>query len=130
MHFVSTYEEARTLVDLALVFSISNCGCRERRGACGRSKHELCLLFAEREASGSGKHAIGRAEAEAVLAYAREHALVARPYRDDATRTRVEGVCFCCDDCCSYFLDRSEVCDRGASVERTDLDACKHGHGG
>ncbi len=124
MHIVATHEEARALVDGASFFAVSNCGCRESRGGCARSKPDMCLMLVDREPSGSGKRTIGRDEVLAHLAYAHEHRLVARPYRDDATRTRVEGICFCCDDCCGYFRDMTEACERGSQIEHTNLAAC------
>jgi heterodisulfide reductase subunit A-like polyferredoxin len=55
---------------------------------------------------------------------AEEGGLVARPFRDEEERVRTEGICFCCDDCCAYFLDPTEVCDRGDLIETTGRDEC------
>lgn len=123
VHHVSTFAEARALVDAAPSFALSHCGCRERKGGCDRSKTMVCLQFGDREATGSGRHPIAREEALAHLDYARKQLLIPRPFKDEATRTVVEGICFCCDDCCSYFVE-GEACDQGALVERTDLDRC------
>lgn len=37
IHYVCTHEEAERLIRTSSWFSISNCGCRESRGTCGRS---------------------------------------------------------------------------------------------
>jgi Pyruvate/2-oxoacid:ferredoxin oxidoreductase delta subunit len=126
MHFVSTHTEARTLIDDHERFWVSNCGCREARGGCARSRVDVCLIFVEQDGgSGSYRRAITRVEAEAVLRTAGDRHLVARPFRDVHTGA-CEGICFCCDDCCGYFRDPAEACDKGAFIESTHLDTCTH----
>lgn len=123
MHVVCTFEEAEAIMDAADRFFVGKCGCRENRGGCGRSHSEVCLTLNEAaEGSIPDKRPISREHAEAILREAREHRLVPRPFRDSAGR--IEGICFCCDDCCSYFLNREEPCDKGCYTEETDLDAC------
>ena len=57
--------------------------------------------------------------------FAKAEDLVPRPFRDEATHTNLEGICFCCDDCCSYFIpDDPPPCDKGQSIESTDMDLC------
>lgn len=124
VHYVCTHEEARTLVRDAAAFWVSNCGCRERKGGCARSRLDVCLMFEDMEATGSGKRPLSRAEAEKLQAGAEADGLVARPFRNAGGGTA--GICFCCDDCCSYFLDRHEVCDKGAMISSTDPDVCTH----
>jgi ferredoxin len=126
MHYVCTHATARRLVDEQRRFWVSNCGCREQRGSCTRSRMDVCLMFTESDqGSGSGLHAVTRAEVEAILREAAEKRLVARPFRD-ATRTATDGICFCCDDCCGYFLDAEEICDPGEQIQQTDLSLCTH----
>jgi NAD-dependent dihydropyrimidine dehydrogenase PreA subunit len=74
--------------------------------------------------SGSGLKEISRAEVEEILSEAREKHLVPRPFRNQSDKTKADGICFCCDDCCGYFLDAEAVCDRGSLVERTDMERC------
>jgi len=124
MHYVCTHERAAELIAKRSRFWVSNCGCRESRGQCARSRMDVCLMFYEGEfASGSGKHEIGRADAEAILDEARTKHLVARPWRNEA-RSATDGICFCCDDCCGYFLDPNERCDKGELAAVTDLNRC------
>ena len=123
MHYVCTMDEARQLVEAETEYWVSNCGCREARGRCARSRHDVCLMFVDVDASGSGKRRIDRGEVERILGDAGVRRLVARPFRN-AERTLVEGICFCCDDCCEYFLNPGEKCDKGALIERTDAEAC------
>ena len=124
MHYVCTPEKARELVDSHQRFWVCNCGCREGRGACSRSRTDVCLMFEGDDfASGSGKREATRSEVEDILREAEEKRLVARPFRNEA-RDETEGICFCCDDCCGYFLNPEEKCDRGDLVARTDLDEC------
>ena len=59
-----------------------------------------------------------------VFRIARDRLLVCRPFRAPANRAVTEGICFCCDDCCSYFLDPAEPCDRGTLVEVTEMGLC------
>jgi ferredoxin len=123
LHFVCTMDEARQLVDAAGAYWVSNCGCREERGTCARSRHDVCLMFADTGASGSAKRAIGRVDVDGILLEADARRLVARPFLSE-DRGSVEGICFCCDDCCGYFLDPTEKCDKGALIERTERGAC------
>lgn len=125
-HFVCTRDQAWELVKKHDRFWASNCGCREsREGGCERSRKDLCLIFREDiGASGSGKREVGREEIKEFFHEAEEKHLVTRPYRDEETRTRADGICFCCDDCCWYFVKADEVCDKGDLIERTDMDAC------
>lgn len=60
---------------------------------------------------------------EDILKEAEAKNLVARPFRNEA-RTVSEGICFCCDDCCGYFLNPKEVCDKGRFIESTDREQC------
>jgi ferredoxin len=125
-HYVCTLDRARELVDSNSRFWVSNCGCREARKQCKRSRKDICLMFSETfPGSGSGKREITRAEAEAILAEAEKTGLVTRPWRDEA-RTGTDGICFCCDDCCGYFLDPTEVCDKGNLLALTEMDACNN----
>lgn len=127
MHFVCTLEEARALVNGHRRFWVSNCGCRENRGYCARSRIDVCMMFSgECESSGSQMKEISFAEAVNILNEAKEKKLVARPFRNTAIRTQIDGICFCCDDCCGYFLDKSEKCDPGAYIEITRFEDCTH----
>jgi Pyruvate/2-oxoacid:ferredoxin oxidoreductase delta subunit len=124
MHYVCTHERAAELIGERSRFWVSNCGCRESRGQCARSRMDVCLIFdPDDPGSGPAKHEIGRAEAEAILDEARSKQLVTRPWRDEA-RTATTGICFCCDDCCGYFLDPTERCDKGELAAVTDLSLC------
>jgi len=125
-HYVCTHDRARELVESHDRFWVSNCGCREGKGKCARSRMDVCLIFAESfPGSGTGKKPATRAEVNEILSEAKDKHLVTRPFRDDA-RTATEGICFCCDDCCGYFLDPSEKCDKGEFTENTDLLECNN----
>jgi len=126
MHYVCTLGEARELVAQNARFWVSNCGCREDRGHCDRSRVDLCLMFGgDFSSSGSGLHEASRAEVEGILQETESKRLVSRPFRNEQDRSLVDGICFCCDDCCGYFLHPDEeVCDKGRFIEETDLDAC------
>ena len=126
LHYVCTRYEAQELIRTNERFWISNCGCRESRGKCERSRLDVCLQFYEMTAADiSGLHEATRAEAEGILKEARAKHLVARPFRDEQTRTRTDGICFCCDDCCGYFTDPGDYdCDKGDLIEQTDMERC------
>jgi Pyruvate/2-oxoacid:ferredoxin oxidoreductase delta subunit len=127
MHYVCTWDEARALVDTHDQFWVSNCGCRERRGGCARSRMDVCLMFnPEDQGSGSGKKEITRSQVDEILKEAEAKYLVTRPFRNDLNKAVTDGICFCCDDCCGYFLDPTDRCDRGKLIEITDLNRCTH----
>ena len=125
MHYVCTHKEAAALIKNHSQFWVSNCGCREQRGGCARSRIDVCLMFeGEVGSSGSGMRAIASSEAQAILAEAKEKMLVARPFRNMADKSETEGICFCCDDCCGYFLNKNEICDKGKFIELTNEKLC------
>ncbi len=125
LHYVCTWDEAASLVRSRDAFWVSNCGCRVSRGGCSRSRVDVCLQFLQQTAAdSSGLHPITRAQAEGILTEARDHRLVARPFRGWEDRTVTEGICFCCDDCCGYFLNSEERCDKGRFIERTKASEC------
>ena len=130
LHYVCTRAEAAGLIASAEEFFIGDCGCRKDRGRCDRSRMDVCLEFkAQTAAEGSGRRRSSRAEAGELLRIAEENRLVTRPFRDDATRTATEGICFCCDCCCGYFNagDGGEfTCEKGRFIERTEMDSCTH----
>jgi len=124
-HYVCTREEARGLVDARDRFWVSNCGCREGRGGCSRSRMDVCLVFNPAfGGSGSDMHEITRSDVEDIFHEAEIKHLVTRPFRNADNRSKTDGICFCCDDCCGYFLNPEEKCDKGRLAEVTDMDAC------
>jgi Pyruvate/2-oxoacid:ferredoxin oxidoreductase delta subunit len=126
MHYVCTHLEALELIKGQTEFSVSNCGCREGRGKCERSRMDVCLNFSKQgDPSGSDMHEIDAPAALAILEEARSKKLVTRPFRND-DRKKTDGICFCCDDCCGYFLNKDEECDKGKFIEMTDMNLCVH----
>ncbi|HEX7402131.1 MAG TPA: 4Fe-4S binding protein [candidate division Zixibacteria bacterium] len=128
-HYVCTWDEAKKLTGQHNRFCVENCGCREKKeGGCTRSRMDLCLMFRGdvQTSSDSNKKEITRVEVDEILREAKEKHLVTRPFRNDKDRTVTEGICFCCDDCCGYFLDPTEVCDKGIFIEKTGWDKCTH----
>ncbi|MFH1861601.1 MAG: 4Fe-4S binding protein [bacterium] len=125
-HYVCTFEEAEELLTGNQRFWISNCGCREQRGGCQRSRVDLCLSFrAESPTWGSAKREITGAETADLLQDARNHRLVPRPFRREDDKTVTDGICFCCDDCCEYFTKPADNhCDKGIFIEVTDSEIC------
>jgi NAD-dependent dihydropyrimidine dehydrogenase PreA subunit len=126
LHYVCTRDEATRVIDRHTRFWVSNCGCRELRGNCIRSRIDVCLQFREKTAaSDSGLREITRADVADILREAETRHLVTRPFRNEQKMEETDGICFCCDDCCGYFTDPGGyICDRGAQIEHTDLDAC------
>lgn len=127
MHYVCTLAEARTFASEHKDFYVSNCGCREMKGKCEQSRHDVCLYFNKDTGSSSGgkKKQITRKQLEEIFVEAENKNLVPRPFRND-DRSGTDGICFCCNDCCAYFLDRSEKCDKGNLIESTDMNECTH----
>lgn len=125
VHHVCTHDQARAIIAAHKHMWVSNCGCRKDRGHCARSRIDLCLAFREDALSPStGRRAIGAQQAGELLREAQEKRLVTRPFSLEANRSLIEGICFCCDDCCAYFVSPDVHCDAGTLVESTDLDAC------
>lgn len=126
-HFVCSREEAWQIVEDREEYWVSNCGCREKKGHCTRSRIDLCLDFEKRSSSGgSGMHKATREEVKKIFDEAQEKHLVTRPFRDEADMKKIGGICFCCDDCCEYFTNPEEKCDKGAYIENTNMDDCTH----
>ena len=126
IHYVCTHDEARELAFKQERFWVSNCGCRERRGKCDRSRMDVCLMFYDIGSSGSGKREISLMDLVALFEEAENKHLVTRPFRNEKNKNLTEGICFCCDDCCGYFSDPSEICDKGKQVEKTDMASCNY----
>ena len=55
MHFVCTMSEAANLISTHSKFWVSNCGCRERKGTCSQSRHDVCLMFNSNVEGSGGK---------------------------------------------------------------------------
>jgi len=126
MHYVCTYSEAGRFIAGARTFWVSPCICRDGGEGCKRSRHEVCLGFVKRGVSQPAKaRRITREEAEALGRYAQEKGLVPRPYRNAEKKGVTEGLCFCCDCCCTYFAGDDNY-DKGREIERTDMARCTH----
>ena len=126
MHFVCTIDEAKEIASKQKTFWVSDCGCRERKGRCNQSRHDVCLYFNKHiEGSGGNKKQISEKQLQELFSEAERKILVPRPFRND-DRTGIDGICFCCNDCCAYFLDPSEACDKGQHIESTLMDDCTH----
>ena len=124
-HYVCTLEEAKDLINQNNQFWVSNCGCREPRGGCEQSRMDLCLFFKpDMGGTGSGFMKVDRGFAEEILKTAQDNYLVSRPFREEENKTKTQGICFCCDDCCGYFLKTEEKCDKGQYIEKTNKAAC------
>ena len=128
MHFICTKQEAKEIIKAQKEFWISDCGCRAGRDkGCSRSKIEVCLGFSpEVTSTDSGVKKASFEEAMQLVLYAEEKSLVFRPYRDMEDKEKIDGICFCCDDCCGYFVDEDEPCDKGRFIEHTQLELCSH----
>ena len=123
-HYVCMHQQALELISQQNQFWLYTCGCRAGGKGCQRSQADVCLTFnAEALAGQSGHHEVSRSEAERVEQAAQDQHLVARPFRNPANPQQIDGICHCCDDCCSYFIEPGEACDKGSLIEATDLDA-------
>jgi Na+-translocating ferredoxin:NAD+ oxidoreductase subunit B len=126
IHYVCTHEDARKLAFSHDRFWVSNCGCRENnKEGCKRSRIDICLMFGDYSgSSGTGKKEIPLTEVVAILEEASEKKLVTRPFRNEIDKAISDGICFCCDDCCGYFSNPEEICDKGSKIETTDMKVC------
>lgn len=90
------------------------------------SRADVCLQFAEHTAAdGSNKREVSREVVDEIFREAGDKHLVPRPFRNEEDDSLIDGICFCCNDCCGYFYrGRQEKCDKGPSIEVTDLEKC------
>ncbi|MDD2715038.1 MAG: 4Fe-4S binding protein [Candidatus Wallbacteria bacterium] len=126
MHYVAAMEEAAALISKQKCFEVMVCGCRKGKGKCSQSRMDVCLIFSS-DSKGSGKdgrRVLSKAEVDELMQHAALKHLVARPFRDPKHKEVVEGICFCCADCCGYFLNREEPCDKGSLIQETDQGSC------
>jgi ferredoxin len=122
-HFVCTRGEAVELVCQYDTIWLADCGCRGE--SCERSRRDVCIWFTN--SPFGNPRPISRDEALAVIEYAAVRNLVFRPFRDTGgDPNAVDGICHCCNCCCSYFLNPSEPCDKGRYIEHTDVARCTH----
>jgi len=126
-HYVCTRERAKEIVGQHNRFWVSNCGCREERGYCNRSRIDLCLMFRDDilGSGGSGRKEISRDAVEEIFREAEDKYLVTRPFRNEENMAQTDGICFCCDDCCEYFTNPEVIrCAKGDLIEKTEKDKC------
>jgi len=125
IHYVCTRKEALDITNNHNQFWVSNCGCREAKKKCNRSRHDVCLFFYKDIASPETVlKNLSQKEVEDIFKEAEEKHLVFRPFRNPKNMTENAGICFCCDDCCCYFLDPNERSDKGCFIEKTNTDNC------
>lgn len=55
--------------------------------------------------TGSNFNKVNKEFVEGILQKAETTHLVTRPFRYEDNKTRIQGMCFCCDDCCYYFTE-------------------------
>jgi Pyruvate/2-oxoacid:ferredoxin oxidoreductase delta subunit len=124
-HTVMTKDEAREIVDSRGDFWVSTCWCRSDHGKCARSPMEVCLSFGEDSpANPEGREKVPRERVLELIDSAREWGLVTRAFRREG-REEHEGICFCCDDCCSFFTGQADGPPaRGILIERTIEGCC------
>lgn len=109
-HYVCTREQALESVKKFNRYRVSSCKCGEARGKCDRSRIDVYLWFRnDITPYGTSSREISLFEAKRIFPEAQEKHLVTRPFRDEETRMQTDGICFCCDDCCDYFLKPEEV---------------------
>ena len=128
IHYVCTHNEAKELIKKHSQFWVSNCGCREgNENKCQRSRIDVCLMWNPNDSgSGSGKKTVDRTFVDGVMKEAETKHLVSRPFRNEA-RTDADGICFCCDDCCGYFVTPDKyTCDKGNFIEKANMKECTH----
>jgi len=118
--------EAEGLIAKFDRFWVSDCGCRDDGDGCERSRVDLCLFFdPAMGGTGTDFKEVTWEFVRGIVKEARDKLLVARPFRYEDDKTRAQGICFCCDDCCWYFKKEGRYeSDKGAFVERTETDLC------
>ena len=125
-HLVCTKDEAKEIVGARDRFWVSTCWCRDEKGKCLRSPMEVCLSLREdAPVNPAGKIEISKDAALQLIEDARSWGLVSRTYTRRECDGQVEGICMCCDDCCSFFTKRTEDKPaRGMFIESTIEGCC------
>ena len=126
VHYVCTKEEALKWIKQHKKFWLCDCGCRVgKNNTCRASRIDVCLYFTDTwEGTGSPLRPISKKEALAVHKEGVDKTLVSRPFRNMKNKNITDGICFCCNDCCSYFLNPQEICDKGVFIESTETEKC------
>ncbi len=129
LHYVCTRKEAWDLIEQHNRFWISDCGCRLAKHGCARSRIDLCLAFVEnwwknKKDKGMNLKEVSKEYLREIFQEAKEKHLVTRPFHNSEDLNSVTGICFCCDDCCKFFIGDSEKCNKGLLIEKTDLTEC------
>ncbi len=124
-HFVCTHGQARALIKAERRFIVGVCGCREERGGCDRSRMDVCLIFnPDFPSTARDRRRVSREDALALVDHADAKGLVTRPFRNHERPNELDGICFCCPECCYYFVHPEEPCDKGTLRETTRADEC------
>jgi ferredoxin len=123
-HYVCTHAQARDLISKQHEFYIAICGCRQRQGGCSRSRMDVCLMFNPEFSTGTEKRTAARQDAMDIVAEADAKGLVSRPFRNMKKPEELDGICFCCPECCYYFQHPEEPCDKGILREHTTAEDC------
>ncbi|MBI2519839.1 MAG: 4Fe-4S binding protein [Bdellovibrio sp.] len=127
LHYVCTIDQAEKLINEQKQYYVVDCGCRLEKGKCAQSRMDVCLQFTPTfMKENKSLREIGIKEVQTIIQEAIKANLVARPFRDMKSKTKTEGICFCCNDCCGYFLNHNEICDKGDLKEDTNMDDCSH----
>lgn len=125
-HAVCTKDEARGIIEGLEQFWVSTCWCREEKGKCARSPMDVCLSFLDdAPVNQAGKRKISKDEALGLVEDARSRGLISRTFTRKVSGGPVDGICLCCDDCCSFFTGRTEDKPaRGVLIEKTIEGCC------
>jgi ferredoxin len=124
-HFVCTHDQARKYINAESQFFITVCGCRSLRGGCARSRMDVCLAFRpDFWQDDPNLRKATRDEALALVAEADARGLISRPFRNADDPQKLDGVCFCCPECCHYFNHPEDPFDKGSLCETTRRDEC------
>jgi ferredoxin len=124
-HFICTLPEAGKIIAEKNLFWVSNCGCRESGKGCGCSRLDVCLFFTpDSRGTGTNLREVGRDFVDGILKEAQRKHLVSRPFADKEDPKKIQGICFCCSDCCAFFQNPHLVCAKGVFHEKTNHKAC------
>ena len=124
-HWICTPDEAKTIINRHDKFWVSNCSCREKARRCQSSRLDVCLFFtSDSRGTGSNLREVDREFVDGLLAEARLKHLVSRPFSLKKDISKVQGICFCCTDCCTFFRNPRQDFTKGFYVEETNTRAC------
>ncbi|HEX38375.1 MAG TPA: hypothetical protein ENG70_05955 [Candidatus Cloacimonetes bacterium] len=112
-HFVSTHDEAQSIISRHADFWIADCMCRKPRGSCRHGRIDVCLSFDD----SIGSYALGMKKVDSffvqeLMRHADEEKLVTRPFRDEKDPKKLAEYAFAVMTAANILLILMSIVER------------------